>query len=97
MKIFSIVPEKCVFVLERFGKFQRLLNPGFRVMIPFIDQIAYKQHLMEQCIYSYNLAVDIEKQTAIHQSMAHFYVMEIPFFGYGVKLWNFVFKHIKFG
>ena len=65
MKIFSIVPEKCVFVLERFGKFQRLLNPGFRVMIPFIDQIAYKQHLMEQCIYSYNLAVDIEKQTVI--------------------------------
>jgi regulator of protease activity HflC (stomatin/prohibitin superfamily) len=51
MKLFSIVPEKYVYVLERFGKFQRLLKPGFRVLIPLVDQIAYKQHLMEQGNY----------------------------------------------
>lgn len=48
MKIFTIVPEKYVYVLERFGKFQRLLTPGISFMIPFIDQIAYKKHLMEE-------------------------------------------------
>ena len=47
MKLFTVVPERYVYVLERFGKFQRLLNPGLRFMIPIVDQIAYKQHLME--------------------------------------------------
>lgn len=35
-------------VLERFGKFNRILEPGLQFKIPFIDQVAYNHSLKEE-------------------------------------------------
>ena len=35
-------------VVQRFGKFLRVLEPGLRVLMPFIDSIAYVQSLKVQ-------------------------------------------------
>jgi len=53
-----IVPQQKAYVIERLGKFRTVLTPGFNVLIPFIDRIAYVHSLKE-------FAVTIPNQTAI--------------------------------
>ena len=53
-----VVPQQSGYVVERLGKFSRILNAGFHILIPFIERIAYKHTLKEQ-------AVDIAEQVCI--------------------------------
>ena len=53
-----VVPQQNAFVIERLGKFSRVLSAGFHILIPFIERIAYKHTLKEQ-------AVDIAEQICI--------------------------------
>ena len=55
---FVLVHQQEAKVLERFGKFARLLEPGFNFKVPMIDEVAYHHSLKEQVI-------DISGQTAI--------------------------------
>lgn len=47
LKLFTIVPEKHLVLVERLGKFHRKLHPGLNFMIPFFDYMAYKHSLKE--------------------------------------------------
>ena len=47
MKSFMVIPQQTAFVIERFGKFHKILNPGSNFIIPFIDRVAYKHSLKE--------------------------------------------------
>ena len=38
-KSIRTVPQQRALVIERFGKFDRTLEPGLRFIIPFIDRI----------------------------------------------------------
>ena len=51
------VPQKRAYVVERFGKFIQILQPGLNFLIPLIDKIAYAHSLKEQ-------AIPISDQTA---------------------------------
>ncbi len=53
-----IVPQQQVYIVERLGSFQKLLNSGVGVLMPFIDRVAYKHSLKEQ-------ALDIPEQVCI--------------------------------
>lgn len=53
-----LVPNHQNMIQERFGKFQRVFDPGFHFIIPFIDRIAYRIEMREQF-------VDVEKQNCI--------------------------------
>lgn len=53
-----VVPQQNGFVVERFGKFSRVLRAGFHILFPFVDKIAYKHTMKEQ-------AVDIDEQICI--------------------------------
>lgn len=54
----KIVPQQQAWVLERLGKFDRVLQPGLNILIPIIERVAYKHTLKEQ-------AMDVHAQTAI--------------------------------
>src|SRR5438477_10829155 len=42
-----VVPQQSAWVVERFGKFHEVLEPGFNVIIPFFDRVAYRHSLKE--------------------------------------------------
>jgi regulator of protease activity HflC (stomatin/prohibitin superfamily) len=46
-KSVTIVPQQHAWVVERLGKYHATLTPGLKVVIPFIDRIAYKHSLKE--------------------------------------------------
>ena len=46
-KWIRVVPQQRAFVVERWGKFHEVLEPGLRFVIPFIDRIAYRHDLRE--------------------------------------------------
>jgi len=53
-----LVPQQNRYVLERFGRFAKILEPGINLKIPIIDMIAYKHNLKEQVI-------NVDNQNAI--------------------------------
>ena len=46
-KSIRTVPQQRALVIERFGKFDRVLEPGLRFIIPFIDRVSARHDLRE--------------------------------------------------
>ena len=44
----KIVPQSKVFVIERFGKFTRILESGLSLIVPFVDRVAFKVDILER-------------------------------------------------
>ncbi|MBE6422497.1 SPFH domain-containing protein [Succinivibrio dextrinosolvens] len=47
VKAIKVIPQQTAWVIERLGKFHKVLNPGLNFIIPFIDKVAYKHSLKE--------------------------------------------------
>ena len=45
-----LVPTKTALIVERLGKYNKTLGPGFHALIPFLDEVSYKVDLKEQTI-----------------------------------------------
>ncbi|EXJ81943.1 cell division cycle 20-like protein 1, cofactor-APC complex [Capronia coronata CBS 617.96] len=56
--IIRFVPQQTAWIVERMGKFHRILQPGLAILLPIIDRIAYVQSLKES-------AIEIPSQSAI--------------------------------
>lgn len=54
----KIVPQQQIWIVERFGKFNRKLEAGLNFIVPLIDKVSYKHSLKE-------IAIDVAEQTAI--------------------------------
>ena len=53
-----IVPQQHAWVVERFGRFHKVLEPGLNLITPIFDRVAYKFDLRET-------PVDVKKQVCI--------------------------------
>lgn len=42
------IEQKKVAIIERFGKFHRIMEPGLQFKLPIIDKIAYTHSLKEE-------------------------------------------------
>lgn len=56
--IIRFVPQQTAWIVERMGRFNRILEPGLAILIPFLDRIAYVKSLKEA-------AIEIPSQSAI--------------------------------
>lgn len=56
--IIRFVPQQTAWIVERMGKFNRILEPGLAILIPFLERIAYVRSLKEN-------AIEIPSQSAI--------------------------------
>jgi len=45
-----IVPQRIAWVVERLGKFHKVLDPGLHFLIPFADRISYRHSLKEEAV-----------------------------------------------
>lgn len=52
------VPQQSAYIVERFGKYSRTLEPGLAFLFPIVDKISYVKNLKE-------IAMDIPSQSAI--------------------------------
>jgi regulator of protease activity HflC (stomatin/prohibitin superfamily) len=58
LRSIKVIPQQNAFVVERLGKFHEVLQPGFNMIIPFFDRVAYRHSLKET-------AMDIPEQICI--------------------------------
>ncbi|KAF2639805.1 hypothetical protein P280DRAFT_490948 [Massarina eburnea CBS 473.64] len=56
--VIRFVPQQTAWIVERMGKFHRILEPGLAILMPVIDRIAYVKSLKEN-------ALEIPSQSAI--------------------------------
>ena len=49
-KLLLVVPMREMCVVERFGKFRGILEPGLHFLVPFVDRVAHRHEAREQCI-----------------------------------------------
>ncbi len=68
VKTVNVVPQQHAWVVERLGKYHATLGPGLKIVLPFIDRIAYKHSLkeipldvpMQVCITKDNTQLEVD-------------------------------------
>ncbi len=73
IKALKIVPQQNAWVVERLGRFHASLSPGLNVVIPFIDNVAYK-HLLKE------VPLDVPSQVCITKDNTQLQVDGILYF-----------------
>ncbi len=68
-----IVPQQNAWVVERLGKFHASLQPGFNLIVPFIDRVAYRHSLKE-------VPLDVPEQVCITRDNTQLAVDGIIYF-----------------
>lgn len=53
----KIVPQSAVFVVERFGKYQRTLPAGLNLIVPFIDVVSHRISVLERQLPEFTISV----------------------------------------
>ena len=69
----KIVPQQNAWVVERLGKFDRVLTPGLKFLIPFIERVSYRHSLKE-------VPLDVPSQVCITKDNTQLQVDGILFF-----------------
>ncbi len=73
IKALKVVPQQNAWVVERLGRFHATLSPGLNVVIPFIDNVAYKHMLKE-------VPLDVPSQICITKDNTQLQVDGILYF-----------------
>jgi regulator of protease activity HflC (stomatin/prohibitin superfamily) len=68
-----IVPQQNAWVVERFGKYYSVLEPGLNLIVPFFDRVAYKHSLKE-------VPLDVPEQICITKDNTQLSVDGILYF-----------------
>ena len=69
----KVVPQQNAWVVERLGKYHSTLTPGLNLLVPFVDQVAYKHSLKE-------IALDVPSQVCITRDNTQLQVDGILYF-----------------
>ncbi|CAG2111501.1 unnamed protein product, partial [Medioppia subpectinata] len=56
--IVVFVPQQESWIIERMGRFNKMLEPGLNILLPIVDSVSYVQSLKE-------IAIDIPQQSAV--------------------------------
>ena len=73
IRAIAIVPQQHAWVVERLGKFDRVLSPGAGFVIPFIERVSYKHSLKE-------IPLDVPSQVCITRDNTQLQVDGVLYF-----------------
>ncbi len=80
-----IVPQANAYVVERFGRFHRTMQPGIHMIIPFVDRVARKVNLMEQVVdFAPQPVITKDNVTMRIDTVLYFRVIDPKQYAYGV-------------
>ena len=91
----TVVPQQSAFVVEKLGRYSRTLPAGFHVLVPFVEQIAYRHSLKEQ-------ALDVAEQICITRdnvqvgvdAVLYMQVLDPAKASYGITNYNFAISQL---
>ena len=69
----KIVPQSKVFVIERFGKFTRILDAGLSLIVPFVDNVAHRVDILERQLPAFTISVITEDNVEVGLSSTVFF------------------------
>lgn len=73
IRAIAIVPQQHAWVVERLGKFDRVLSPGPGFVIPFVERVSYKHSLKE-------IPLDVPSQVCITRDNTQLQVDGVLYF-----------------
>ncbi|MDX8385384.1 MAG: SPFH domain-containing protein [Gallionella sp.] len=73
IKALKVVPQQNAWVVERLGRFHSSLKPGLNIVIPFIDNVAYR-HLLKE------VPMDVPSQVCITKDNTQLQVDGVLYF-----------------
>ena len=72
-RLVKVVPQQNAWVVERLGRFHAVLPPGPNILIPFVDNVAYRHSLKE-------IPLDVPSQVCITRDNTQLQVDGILYF-----------------
>jgi regulator of protease activity HflC (stomatin/prohibitin superfamily) len=90
-----VVPQQSAFIVELLGKYSRTLSAGFHILVPFMENIAYKHSLKER-------AIDIPEQICITKDnvqvgidgVLYLQILDAARASYGISDYNFAISQL---
>ncbi len=73
VRAFKIVPQQSAWVVERFGKYNRILTPGLKLVVPIYERVAYRHSLKE-------IPMDVPSQVCITRDNTQLQVDGVLYF-----------------
>lgn len=69
----KIVPQSMVYVVERFGKFEKILHPGLNLLVPGLQYVAHKVSVLERQLPRTEISVITKDNVNISLTISVFY------------------------
>jgi len=69
----NVVPQSMVFVVERFGRFTKILSPGLNLIVPFLDKVAHQVSVLERQLPEFTISVITRDNVEVQLESTVFY------------------------
>ena len=69
----KVVPQSDVYVIERFGKFQRTLPAGLNLIVPFLDTVSHRISVLERQLPEFAISVITRDNVEVNLRATVFY------------------------
>ena len=69
----KIVRQSEVYVIERLGKYSKILNPGMTLIVPYLDKVAHRISILERQLNKQEISVITKDNVEVKLETIVFY------------------------